>query len=86
MSTTTKEITGYKWDSQEAFSVDESAVRLALSLPINDDVITERAIGEKTNDFGGPIFWYCGQHPQLIATLGAPEVFTINVETYDVPE
>jgi len=86
MATGTKEVTGWKWTNRADFITAQNACNTALGISAGGDDTTSNSMAEKTNDFGGSEFWYCGEHPQLIATLGAPITFIINIEIAELIE
>jgi len=84
MAIETKTISGWKWVDSTAFEAARASVDSELGLPIKPSDTTQTSMSEKTNDYGGSTFWYCGEHPQLIPYLGAPITFIINIEVPDV--
>jgi len=83
MAIETKNITGWKWETKEDFLSARSSADETLGLPIKETNTVQTCMSEKSNDYGGDVFWYCGEHPLLIPILGAPIALTINVEVPD---
>jgi len=79
---TTKEVTGYKWDTLEEFETACAGMDYIVGVPKNDESITRNSATPEINfdENFEPIFYFIyWDKPQCPELMNPPEVFTVNV-------
>lgn len=79
-----KNITGWKWETLEAFNDSRAIGDLHFGFP-KDGCVTTSCMNPKENrdSRGGLLFYYVGDNIQLREFLPDPTTFDINIEIPD---
>lgn len=82
MAVETKEVTGWKWDTIELFNDSLAICDATFGFPkAGGQTQTSMLPTPNTDEDGGVIFYYVGDHVQLRPILGSTSTFDINVIT-----
>lgn len=74
----TKEVTGYKWNNENAAKNAQSSARVHFGIPVNDEAVTKEYFQPLHNTGVSGDFWYF--IGDISPVLGNPTTFNIDLD------
>jgi hypothetical protein len=77
------QVTGYKYDTEQAAINAREACDIYYGIPVSPDDVTQNWVEYQEASLNTPVFWYIRHDDSLDVVLGIPETF--DVETPPFP-